>query len=285
LFIELKDVSYTYLPGSQAAKEALGGVSLTLAPGEFIALIGPTGSGKSTLVQILAGLLRPSSGRVLFEGSDIWQDHRRLPERRRQVGLVFQEPERQLFEMTVADDVAFWPRNAGVAPDRIGGMVEAALTAVGLDHKVYAGRSPFTLSGGEMRRVAIAGVLVMKPGVLLFDEPTSGLDHRGRVEITKRIKALNEEGTAVVWVTHDMDEVAELAGRVILLDKGGIAADDTPRRLFQRRPLLADIGLQSPQVTEMATMLARRGLPVDSLPMTLAEIEATVLAALGKASA
>lgn len=285
MLIELEGVGYTYLPRSEAAAQALSDVSLTVGAGEFIALIGPTGSGKSTLVQIMAGLVQPTAGRVKLDGVDIWLDKARLPERRRLVGLVFQEPEKQLFELTVEDDVAFWPRNSGVSPDEIPEMMKGALEAVGLDYRSYRTRSPFTLSGGEMRRVAVAGILVMDPRVLILDEPTVGLDARGRMDLSSRIRALNKKKTAIVMVSHDMDEVAESADRVIMLAQGGIVFDGPPREAFKQTELLGGIGLELPQVAQIAARLRRQGLLGARLPLTLAEIETDILTALGKAPA
>jgi len=283
VLVELEAVGYTYLPRSEAAAQALADVSLTVGSGEFIALIGPTGSGKSTLVQIMAGLVKPTVGRVKFEGEDIWLEKARLPERRRLVGLVFQEPEKQLFEMTVEDDVAFWPRNAGVSAEAVPEMTRAALEAVGLDYASYRARSPFTLSGGEMRRAAIAGIVVMNPRVLILDEPTVGLDARGRMDLSSRIRALNQNETAIVMVSHDMDEVAESADRVIMLAQGSIVFDGPPREAFKQTDLLAGIDLEPPQVARIAASLHRQGLLGGRLPLTLAEIESDILTAFGKA--
>lgn len=285
MLVELEAVGYTYLPRSEAAAQALSDVSLTVGAGEFIALIGPTGSGKSTLVQIMAGLVQPTTGRVKLAGADIWLDKARLPERRRLVGLVFQEPEKQLFELTVEDDVAFWPRNSGVSSGELPEMTRGALEAVGLDYRSYRTRSPFTLSGGEMRRVAVAGILVMNPRVLILDEPTVGLDARGRMDLSSRIRALNKKKTAIVMVSHDMDEVAESADRVIMLAQGGIVFDGPPREAFKQTELLDGIGLELPQVARIAARLRRQGLLGARLPLTLAEIETDILTALGKAPA
>ena len=285
MLVELEAVGYTYLPRSEAAAQALANVSFTVRAGEFIALIGPTGSGKSTLVQIMAGLVKPTSGRVIFEGEDIWLEPGRLPVRRRLVGLIFQEPEKQLFEMTVEDDVAFWPRNAGIGAEAVPEMVRAALEAVGLDYASYKERSPFTLSGGEMRRAAIAGVLVMGSRVLILDEPAVGLDARGRVDLADKIRALNQTGTTIVMVSHDMDEVAELADRVIMLAQGCVVFDGQPREAFKQTELLAGIGLEAPQVARIAARLDRHGLLSGRLPLTPAELEQDILAAFGKATA
>lgn len=281
MLIELDAVGYTYLAQSAVADNALNGVSISVGEGEFIAVIGPTGSGKTTLAQVMAGLLRPDAGVVLYEGTDIWRDRKQLPQRRRLAGLVFQEPERQLFEMTVEDDIAFWPRNAGVGADKVPGMVEKAMTAVGLDYESYRGRSPFGLSGGEMRRAAIAGILVMAPALLILDEPTVALDPFGRAELMEQVKKLNRQGTAIMLVSHDMDEVAELADRVIVMDEGRIAAEGTPRSIFSQSEFLAELGLELPQMARLAKLLADKGLTLRSIPLTLREMEDEILSALG----
>ncbi len=280
--VELEGVGYTYLPNSEAAAQALADISLVVEPGEFIALVGPTGSGKSTLAQVMAGLLKPVSGRIAFDGEDLWTDASRLPRLRRRVGLVFQEPEKQLFEMTVEEDIAFWPRNAGIAPGEIEVMVEEAMSAVGLEPAAYRGRSPFTLSGGEMRRAAIAGILVMGPPVLILDEPAVGLDPKGRSELLANIKALNERGTTVIMISHDMDEVAECARRVLMLAQGKIVFDGAPRDAFKQAELLSGLGLDLPEMARLASLLNRRGWPGTRLPLTLGEAERDILAVLGR---
>jgi len=285
MLVELDAVGYTYLANSAVADNALNGVSMAVDEGEFIAVIGATGSGKTTLAQVMAGLLRPDAGRVLYEGADIWRDRKQLPQRRRLAGLVFQEPERQLFEMTVEDDIGFWPRNVGVAAAEMPGMVEKAMTAVGLDYEAFRGRSPFGLSGGEMRRAAIAGILVMAPPLLILDEPTVALDPVGRAGLLERMKKLNREGTAIMLVSHDMDEVAELADRVIVMDKGRIVVEGAPRSIFSQGELLAKLGLELPQMARLAKLLADKGLALRSLPLTLGEMEDEILSALGESPA
>lgn len=280
MFVGLESVGYVYPAGNIAGSQAVSDISLSVKPGDFIALIGPTGSGKSTLAQIISGLIRPTRGRVIFDSRDIWLDIRQLPMRRRLVGMVFQEPEKQLFEATIEDDVAFWPRNCGVKSGAIPGMVREALEAVGLDYNSLRGRSPFTLSGGEMRRVAIAGVLVMKPRVLILDEPTAGLDGKGRTGIMEKIKALNKNGTTIIMISHNMDEVAELADRVIVMAQGCIVFDGPPKDIFNKTELLYGIGLEPPQMARIAAHLQKKGLLGGRLPLTLDDVEQSIMAAL-----
>jgi energy-coupling factor transport system ATP-binding protein len=281
MLIDLRNAGHTYLEGSQAAGRALIDISLRIGEGEFVGLIGPTGSGKTTLVQIMAGLIRPTAGEVVFDGGDVWKANpRKLAAYRQRIGLVFQEPEKQLFESTVEADVGFWPKNAGLGALEIERRAEKALGALGLDFSRYRHRSPFNLSGGEKRRVAIAGILAMSPGALILDEPTVGLDPRGRAALMERIKRLNSEGTAVILVTHDMDEVAEAVGRVVVIGAGRIVADDSPRRVFGDSERLLDLGLDVPAVTKLANLLARRGLPLGGAVFSQEELENAVTRAL-----
>lgn len=275
-------MNYTYLGGSNAAKCALTDVSLAVDDGEFLGLIGPTGSGKTTLVQILAGLVRPTSGLISFENSDIWREPRLLTKRRSLAGLVFQEPEKQLFEMTVEEDIAFWPRNLGLDADEISVRTKRALEAVGLDYELNAKRSPFELSGGEMRRVAIAGILVMAPKVLILDEPTVGLDPKGKVGLMEKIKKLNDDGTAIIFVSHDMDAIAEYTNRVIVLDKGKIVMDDAPLKIFSHGDLIKTIGLEVPVAIKIASRLRENGFQIDTGHLTIEQLERAILAAMGR---
>lgn len=262
MLIELKEVGYAYLAKSPAATQTLMDITFRIGEGEFVALIGPTGSGKTTLAGIMAGLTRPSSGTVVLGGA--------------QVGFVFQQPERQLFEATVADDIAFWPRNRRLAHDETARRVRAAMEAVGLEYDRYADRSPFSLSGGEMRRAAIAGILVMEPSLLILDEPTAGLDPRGKRDLLGRIACLNRAGTAIVMITHDMDDVAELASRVLKLERGRLIADGAPRTVFDWRGALPDDAL--PTAPRIARLLNARGRALTSACLTLAELEESICA-------
>ncbi len=261
--IVIEHLNYVYMSGGPYETSALHDVSLTIEDGEFIGLIGHTGSGKSTLVQHLNGLLLPTSGRVLVDGVDIAAPDTNRRAIRCKVGLVFQYPESQLFEETVAKDIAFGPRNLGLEQSEIDRRVRDAMRRVALNYGELAERSVFELSGGQMRRVAIAGVLAMEPKVLVLDEPCAGLDPRGREEILSLVKRLHrEEGTTVVMVSHSMDDVASLAGRVVVMNQGEIVMDGTPRDVFSRGDALRAIGLDVPQAVELADQLRARGFDV-----------------------
>ncbi len=282
MLVELIDVDYQYLEGSPSATKALNGVSFAIEPGEFVALVGKTGSGKSTLTQIMAGLLAPTAGVVRIDGRDLAGDKRQRIEARRNVGLVMQQPERQLFEATVADDVAYWPKSAGVDKDAIEKLVNKALERVGLAPEVYRHRSPFSLSGGEMRKAAIAGVIVMEPRLLLLDEPMVGLDLRGRQELLEHFASLNRDGTTIIMVTHDMDTVAELAGRVLLVDNGRLAADASPRELFSHR---SQRFRELPTASAVARELVGGGFVIEDEPITIDELADSIIRTFERASA
>lgn len=279
--IELQGITHIYHAGTALAATAIEDVSLTIDDGDFIGLIGPTGSGKSTLVQHLNGLLKPTRGRVLVDGVDIAARGADLRAIRQKVGIIFQYPEHQLFDETVAADVAFGPRNLGLPQDEVDRRVAAALAAVGID-EATAKRSPFALSGGQMRRVAIAGVLAMEPKVLVLDEPAAGLDPRGREEILGRIKRLHEErGLTVVLVSHNMEDVARLARRVVVMHRGRVVMDGSPRLVFSRADQLAEIGLGVPPMTELSKRLRARGVDVPSDLLTVDEAREAIIRALG----
>lgn len=270
--IKAENLCYTYNPGTPFARTALEDINLEINDGEFVGIIGETGSGKSTLIQHFNGLLRPTRGRVLVDGVDIWQKDVRLKDIRQKVGLVFQYPEHQLFEETVFADVAFGPRNMGLDEDEIGMRVRRALEMVGLDFEAVKARSPFELSGGEMRRVAIAGVLAMEPSVLVLDEPVSGLDPRGRDELLQELTRLHEKFEyTVVLVSHSMEDVARLAKRLVVMHRGRVVADGPVREVFRMTDLLRDTGLGVPQVTELMLELARRGKDVRTDVLTVEE--------------
>lgn len=264
--IRIENLTYTYSEGSAFQSTAIRDVSVTIEDGEFLCVVGHTGSGKSTLVQHLNGLLKPSSGRILIDGEDLNGENVNKRAIRQKVGLVFQYPEYQLFEETVAKDIAFGPKNQGLSADEIDARVRRAMAHVQLDYAKYAERSPFELSGGQMRRVAIAGVLAMEPSVLILDEPTAGLDPRGRDRILGMIQDLHAEGhTTVIMVSHSMDDVARLATRVLVMSKGQLVACDTPRALFQQPAMLQSIGLDVPEAAKLRDTLRARGydLPAD----------------------
>lgn len=261
---------------------ALADVSLTVQDGEFLAIIGPTGSGKSTLVQHFNGLLRPTRGRVVVNGLDLSDRRVNLRRVRQEVGLVFQYPEHQLFEETVLADVAFGPRNLGFSPEEVEHRVERALEMVGLGREVLP-RSPFELSGGQTRRVAIAGVLAMGPRVLVLDEPTAGLDPRGREEILSRIRGLHADyGLTVVLVTHQMEDVARLAQRVAVLDRGRLLMVGSPREVFAQAELLERVGLGVPAVGRVMHLLRGRGWPVRTDVLTEEEAEEELVRVFGE---
>ncbi len=259
--IEVKNLTHTYSAGSAFQATAIRNVNLTIEEGEFIAVIGHTGSGKSTLVQHLNGLLKPTDGQILVDGEDLngeKVDRRRI---RQKVGLVFQYPEYQLFEETVAKDIAFGPKNQGLSAEKIDSRVHMAMEQVHLDYDKYAERSPFELSGGQMRRVAIAGVLAMKPKVLILDEPTAGLDPQGRDRILGMVKELHEAGdTTVVMVSHSMDDVARLATRLVVMSRGELVATGTPREIFKQVKMMESIGLGVPEAAKLCNMLRQRGI-------------------------
>ena len=281
--IVIEHLNYVYMQGAPYETRALDDVSLTIHDGEFIGLIGHTGSGKSTLMQHLNGLILPTSGKITVDGMDLAEkgtDRRAI---RRRVGLVFQYPENQLFEETVAKDIAFGPKNLGLGEEEIDRRVRTAMRRVALDYDKLAQRSVFELSGGQMRRVAIAGVLAMEPQTLVLDEPCAGLDPRGREEILGLISDLHREsGATIVMVSHSMDDVAALAERVIVMNHGKVAMDGTPREIFSRGEELRAIGLDVPQAVELAQKLREKGFDVPEGIYKIEEVRAAVEAIVGK---
>ncbi|MGE5573425.1 MAG: energy-coupling factor transporter ATPase [Bacteroidota bacterium] len=276
--IRVEGLYYTYNPGTPFERAALEDVNLDIHDGEFVGIIGETGSGKSTLIQHFNGLLKPTRGRVLVDAVDIWQRDVRLKDIRQKVGLVFQYPEHQLFEETVFADVAFGPRNLGLDEDEISRRVRRAIEMVGLDFEAIRDRSPFELSGGEMRRAAIAGVLAMEPSVLVLDEPVSGLDPRGRDELLREMETLHREFEyTVVLVSHSMEDVARLAKRLVVMHEGRVVADGPVREVFSMTDLLRETGLGVPQVTELMHELARRGKQVRTDVLTVEDAKAELL--------
>ena len=260
--IRIEQLSHTYMPGSQLAYPALGDVSLTIQDGEFLGIIGHTGSGKSTLIQHLNGLLLPTAGSVLVDGLDT-REKKLRKQIRSLVGMVFQYPEYQLFEETVARDVAFGPKNMGLTEEEIAPRVQEALRLVGLSPEEFSEKSPFELSGGEKRRAALAGILAMRPKYLVLDEPMAGLDPRGRQEILTLIESLRSEyGTGIVMVSHSMDDVAMYADRIAVLDKGSLFMVGTPEDVFSHSAELLDMGLNLPQATQLVRALRERGIEV-----------------------
>ena len=283
MLMELKDVTYTYSPGTVHEVNAIENVNITIDKGEFIGIIGHTGSGKSTLIQHFNGLMKPTKGQVLFEGTDIWSEGYNLKELRSNVGLVFQYPEHQLFEIDVLTDVMFGPKNLSLSAQEAQEKALEALKQVGLKEKHYK-KSPFELSGGQKRRVAIAGVLAMDPKVLILDEPTAGLDPKGRDEILDQIKYLHEErGITILLVSHSMEDIARYADRLIVMNNAHVAFDGAPKEVFKHYKELEGMGLAAPQVTYIMHALKEKGLAVDVDATTVDEAKASILAALRKA--
>lgn len=281
--IVIEHLNYVYMQGGPYETKALDDVSLTINDGEFVGLIGHTGSGKSTLVQHLNGLILPTSGKITVDGMDLADKNTDKRAIRRRVGLVFQYPENQLFEETVAKDIAFGPKNLGLDEAEIDRRVRTAMRRVALDYDKLAQRSVFELSGGQMRRVAIAGVLAMEPQTLVLDEPCAGLDPKGREEILGLISDLHREsGATIVMVSHSMDDVAALAERVIVMNHGRVAMDGAPREVFSRGEELRAIGLDVPQAVELAQKLREKGFDVPEGIYKIEEVRAAVEAIVGK---
>ena len=277
--IELRQLTHIYSQGTPFEHVALQNVDLTVAPGEYLAVIGRTGSGKSTLMQHLNGLLRPTSGQVLFEGEDIWGSKERTRQVRFQVGLVFQYPEYQLFEETIYKDIAFGPKNMGLDEAEIDRRVHEAADFVGLDEALLQ-RSPFELSGGQKRRVAVAGVMAMKPRILVLDEPAAGLDPEGRDEILSEVKEYHKKtGTTVLLVSHSMEDIAKYANRVLVMSNKKIAMYDTVEKVFARAPELLELGLSVPQVTKIFLKLREMGVDVPADVYTIPYAVKTLLEA------
>ena len=281
--IVIEHLNYVYMQGGPYETKALDDVSLTIHDGEFVGLIGHTGSGKSTLVQHLNGLILPTSGQITVDGMDLADKNTDKRAIRRRVGLVFQYPENQLFEETVAKDIAFGPKNLGLDEAEIDRRVRTAMRRVALDYDKLSQRSVFELSGGQMRRVAIAGVLAMEPQPLVLDEPCAGLDPKGREEILGLISDLHREsGATIVMVSHSMDDVAALAERVIVMNHGKVAMDGAPREVFSRPEELRAIGLDVPQAVELAQKLREKGFDVPEGIYKIEEVRAAVEAIVGK---
>ena len=280
--IILDKVNYRYSVGTAYEKHALKDVSLVLNDGEFIGIIGHTGSGKSTLIQHLNGLERATSGAIYYNGQDIYDPDFKMKELRGKVGLVFQYPEHQLFETTVLEDVKFGPRNQGLPQLEVDLRAFEALRQVGMPEELFDA-SPFELSGGQKRRAAIAGVLAMKPEVLILDEPTAGLDPRGRDESLDQIAALHQEqGSTVILVSHSMEDVANYVGRIIVMNHGQVALDGMPKEIFAHYRELESMGLSAPQVTYVMNGLRQAGYPVTTSATTIEEAKREILRALGK---
>lgn len=280
--IKVEHLNYIYGEGTAFSQYALKDVNFTIEDGEFVGLIGHTGSGKSTLIQHLNGLLRASSGAVYYNGENIYSDGYDMKKLRSKVGLVFQYPEYQLFEVDVFSDVCFGPKNLGLDKEEIEARAKEALTLVGLDESFYE-QSPFELSGGQKRRVAIAGVLAMKPEVLILDEPTAGLDPKGRDEILDKISRLHKEkGMTIILVSHSMEDMARYAGRLIVMNHGEKIFDDVPKEVFKHYKELEKMGLAAPQITYVVHELREHGVEIADDLTTVAEARDAILEALKK---
>lgn len=274
--IELENLTYTYMPGTPFEAKAVDDINLKIEDGEFLGVIGHTGSGKTTLIGLIAGLLKPTSGRVLIDGADIAEKSFDRKALRRYIGVVFQYPEHQLFEETVYKDIEFGPKKTGVAEAEIEQRVKTAMELMELDFEGVKDLSPFELSGGQKRRVAIAGVLAIRPKVLILDEPVAGLDPQGRAHLMKLITHLNGEGVTIIMITHSMDDLAEYANRVVVLNGARLVMDDTPQKVFSREGELREIGLDIPYVARIAMQLRAKGLNVADDVIRLNELEAEV---------
>ena len=262
--LEIQNLSHVYSADTPFERAALRDVTLSIQRGEFVGLIGHTGSGKSTLIQHFNGLLKPTSGRVLFDGEDIWKDVKFTREIRFKVGLVFQYPEHQLFEETVYQDISFGPKNMGLSEEEIRARVERAAQFVGITDAELQ-KSPFDLSGGQKRRAAIAGVIAMEPDVLILDEPTAGLDPRGRESILQNIRDYQAaQHAAVVMVSHSLEEIASNVDRLLVMNHGQNVMNGTPAEVFSHAEELVEMGLAIPKMTQMFLALKRRGVPVDT---------------------
>lgn len=280
--LKLEHVTYTYNPGTAYETHALKDVSLEIPQGQFVGVIGHTGSGKSTLIQHFNGLMRPTSGTVYYNDEDIWQEGYSLKRLRSHVGLVFQYPEHQLFEADVLSDVSFGPKNQGLSQEEAQERAETALLQVGLKEK-YFSSSPFELSGGQKRRVAIAGVLAMEPDVLILDEPTAGLDPKGRDEILDQIAYLHQERKiSVILVSHSMEDIARYVERILVMNQGKKAFDGTPKEVFAHYKELETMGLAAPQITYIMHALRENGLAADTSAITVEEARNSILKALGR---
>ncbi len=280
--IKAEHINYIYGKGTAFEQHALKDVNLEIPDGEFVGLIGHTGSGKSTLIQHLNGLLRATDGKLYYNGRNIYEEGYNLRNLRSHVGLVFQYPEHQLFEIDVFTDVCFGPKNQGLNKEEAAKRAREALTMVGLDESYYK-RSPFELSGGQKRRVAIAGVLAMNPDVLILDEPTAGLDPKGRDEILDQIKRLHEERKmTIILVSHSMEDVARYVDRILVMNQGEKVFDDTPKEVFQHYKELEAMGLAAPEITYVVQTLKSHGVPIDTSITTIEEARDEILKLLGK---
>lgn len=279
--IELKNVSYTYMPKTPFERLALDDISITIPEGKITAIAGHTGSGKSTLIQHFNGLLKPNKGTVLVDGVDIGKKNAEAKAARRKVGIVFQYPEYQLFEETIAKDIAFGPMNIGCSDEETLERVKGAMAFVNLDYNKYAHRSPFQLSGGQKRRAAIAGILALQPKYLVLDEPTAGLDPKGRESLMERFRKLHKErDITIVLISHNMDNIASYADNVIILNKGKVTMEAAPEEAFSQNELISKAGLELPEVKTIMNELARNGLEIPNNAYTMDKAVDEIIEAL-----
>lgn len=279
--IKTRNLTHVYMPKTPFEKIALNNISLDIEDGEFVALIGHTGSGKSTLIQHLNGLLRPTSGKVIVDGEDITSREVRLIDIRKKVGLVFQYPEYQIFEETIAKDIAFGPKNLGLSEEEVQDRVIESMEMVDLDYRIYKDRSPFELSGGQKKRVAIAGILAMRPTTLILDEPTAGLDPKSRDDIFRQINKLHRNyKITVIIVSHSMEDVANIAERIIVMNAGEVVLDGAPSKVFKQIDMMEKIGLGVPQVTYLVRELRKRGFHISDNIFTVEQAKEELLSIL-----
>lgn len=268
--IKIEELSFVYMKGTPFEKKALNNINLEIEDGQFVAIIGHTGSGKSTLIQHINGLLKPSDGKLYVDNVNILEKGVLLSDIRKKVGLVFQYPEYQLFEETVEKDISFGPKNLGLDDTEIKIRVRKAMDVVGLDYDEYSKKSPFELSGGQKRRVAIAGVIAMEPRILILDEPTAGLDPKGRDDILDQIKKLQSEYLmTIILVSHSMEDVSKIAERIIVMDEGKIILDGSPSNIFRQVDMLEKVGLAAPQITYLVRALNKKGIILDEDTFTI----------------
>ncbi|MDZ5254975.1 energy-coupling factor transporter ATPase [Clostridium sp. LIBA-8841] len=276
--IKIENLNHVYMPKTPFEKIALNDINCEIKDGEFIALIGHTGSGKSTFIQHLNGLLSPTSGNIIVDGVNIADKKVKLSDIRKKVGLVFQYPEYQLFEETIEKDIEYGPRNLGISEEEISKRVKKSMEMVGLDYETYKDKSPFDLSGGQKRRVAIAGVIAMEPKVLILDEPTAGLDPKGREDILAQIKILHKEyGMTIIMVSHSMEDVAKIADRVIVMNSGEIVLEGEIAEVFKEVEVLEKIGLAVPQVTYLIKELRKKGFNISEEIFTISQAKEALL--------
>lgn len=283
--IKVENLSYTYNPNTPFETKAVKNISFTIAQGEMVGLIGHTGSGKSTLIQMLNGLLTPSEGKVIVKGLNINSKDVKKSDIRKKVGLVFQYPEYQLFEETVYKDIAFGPKNLNLSSEEIDKRVKESMALVHIDFDSFKDKSPFELSGGQKRRVAIAGVLAMNPDILILDEPTAGLDPKSRDQVLSQLQALNQErNTTIILVSHGMEQVANLVNRLIVLEAGTKIFDESVREVFKNSTILEKAGLDVPQVTKVINQLREKGFDIEKTVLTVEEAKEEILNYLRRAT-